>query len=703
MVETDLNLSAFHEDGEFHILFVKRSNGPLNLVNITSSLDVLSLKGSPVDSLYNSLKGIWCPALLQSEGPLLSKVQRLLSDLEAALGQSVKPASQGDNDMNNVSGISGPEDEVRFWERLVDDRRSPYKQLASQVQTALSAISKSFSDLVALEISEVEELIDRTLDALNEVWGSGDPSSKQYPKARMQHMFDCIGLKICRYIQKKLASCGLWTETPGTVRSKLQAAINLCEQWSAVPRRLTTSFWPNSDNPWKGPFYEDTYTMAFKLRLESIQSIRTLAEELSELLPKEEKSSFHMNKLFEPLDAVKPLQFNPYTESVWAEAVRNFHRSIDPIEGAVTSQLKKKVGGISDNPQLLLRELQKYTGILSRPSVRRLLSSEREALLTHLSEYIKSIESGVDIVDGGNDESDDEGPGGMMGSSLVAEIITLRQLGARVIAVCGSCAPVLSDLSGWQKFSDANIILSARIKTEQDTRFKNWVVDMEEKFASDSSSLKLSGSLMGWKDGLLVVNFSEELVVFLRELRQLDELGYEVPKATSRKKGLADRAVEAEKYYRYGILLKKTANFYNSMSEQMVDVQENLLLESLSAFAALVSKPSLTRSGGEVTWANPAECENYIRALQEAAEKLSSENRWLRKMHESLMEQTVVLMGMDLLRQTDSWKARWRLMKERMQTVRSKYSEKDSRTWVLHCDHQMYKALEASYQALLRF
>ena len=59
MVETDLNLSAFHEDGEFHILFVKRSNGPLNLVNITSSLDVLSLKGSPVDSLYNSLKGKW--------------------------------------------------------------------------------------------------------------------------------------------------------------------------------------------------------------------------------------------------------------------------------------------------------------------------------------------------------------------------------------------------------------------------------------------------------------------------------------------------------------------------------------------------------------------------------------------------------------------------------------------------------------------
>ena len=33
-----------------------------------------------------------------------------------------------------------------------------------------------------------------------------------------------------------------------------------------------------------------------------------------------------------------------------------------------------------------------------------------------------------------------------------------------------------------------------------------------------------------------------------------------------------------------------------------------------------------------------------------------------------------------------------------MASVRNKYSEKDSRMWVLHWDHQMYKALESSYQ-----
>jgi len=81
--------------------------------------------------------------------------------------------------------------------------------------------------------------------------------------------------------------------------------------------------------------------------------------------------------------------------------------------------------------------------------------------------------------------------------------------------------------------------------------------------------------------------------------------------------------LEAERYYRYGILLKKTANLYNSLSEQMIDVQEQLLLGSLNSFATIVSRPSSSGSkSGDLSWSNPAECEAYIKTLQEAAEKV---------------------------------------------------------------------------------
>jgi hypothetical protein len=46
-------------------------------------------------------------------------------------------------------------------------------------------------------MTEVEELIDRTLDSLNDVWTSGGAGDKTYPKSRMQHLFNCIGGTVC--------------------------------------------------------------------------------------------------------------------------------------------------------------------------------------------------------------------------------------------------------------------------------------------------------------------------------------------------------------------------------------------------------------------------------------------------------------------------------------------------------------------------
>ena len=73
----------------------------------------------------------------------------------------------------------------------------------------------------------------------------------------------------------------------------------------------------------------------------------------------------------------------------------------------------------------------------------------------------------------------------------------------------------------------------------------------------------------------------------------------------------------------------------------MLDVQEQLLLDSLTAFDGLVTKTSSSSSskgGNNVTW-GAADCENYIRSLQEAMERLSAENR---SVQFRLVESTVV-------------------------------------------------------------
>jgi dynein heavy chain 2 len=52
-------------------------------------------------------------------------------------------------------------------------------------------------------------------------------------------------------------------------------------------------------------------------------------------------------------------------------------------------------------------------------------------------------------------------------------------------------------------------------------------------------------------EGNMVVNYSERLVALLRDTRQLTELGMAMPERIRR------AAADAEKYYRYGVMLKK--------------------------------------------------------------------------------------------------------------------------------------------------
>ena len=57
-----------------------------------------------------------------------------------------------------------------------------------------------------------------------------------------------------------------------------------------------------------------------------------------------------------------------------------------------------------------------------------------------------------------------------------------------------------------------------------------------------------------------------------------------------------------------------------------------------------------------MTWDNPEQLEAYIRKLQQAADRLTTENRKLRKSHNVVSEKVQQLMGIDLLRQQKRWK-----------------------------------------------
>jgi dynein heavy chain 2 len=55
--------------------------------------------------------------------------------------------------------------------------------------------------------------------------------------------------------------------------------------------------------------------------------------------------------------------------------------------------------------------------------------------------------------------------------------------------------------------------------------------------------------------GDLKVHYSERLVVLIREVRQLSELGYQIPREIQK------MVQNAGRYYRYALQLKQVANF----------------------------------------------------------------------------------------------------------------------------------------------
>ena len=89
----------------------------------------------------------------------------------------------------------------------------------------------------------------------------------------------------------------------------------------------------------------------------------------------------------------------------------------------------------------------------------------------------------------------------------------------------------------------------------------------------------------------------------------------------------------------------------------MLPCQQSLMLESALQFEKLIKNPKGSKgSSGQITWDNPEDLERYTVNLQAAAEKLSTENRKLRKLHQKISEIVVNLINTDLLRQQQKWK-----------------------------------------------
>ncbi|KAH0625160.1 hypothetical protein JD844_033332 [Phrynosoma platyrhinos] len=220
---------------------------------------------------------------------------------------------------------------------------------------------------------------------------------------------------------------------------------------------------------------------------------------------------------------------------------------------------------------------------------------------------------------------------------------------------------LLSDLSGFQKFQRTADELLEQFKVYEQEQFDDWSRDIQSGLSNPKSGLCIQASSpvmeLDHSDGALKIHYSDRLVTLLREVRQLSALGFVIPAK------IQQATNTAQKFCKQAVILKQVAHFYNSIDQQMIPSQKPMMLQSALAFEQIIKH---SKAEGQITWDNPKELEAYIKKLQNAAERLATENRKLRKWHTNFTEKG--------------------------------FLSRDMKAWRQHWNHQLYKALEHQYQ-----
>ncbi|XP_041920571.1 cytoplasmic dynein 2 heavy chain 1 [Alosa sapidissima] len=709
----DLQLSNRIESGDSNekvLVFFKLRPSVITEENLHQNVLVSSMLESPISTLYQAVRQVFAPVLLKDEKWSKSfdpKLQSLLSDLESGLGSVVRqsnPSNSGKQSAKeeDVLGILTPGDEFQYWADVGQSaERASARDRAANFVELFKPIEKDYNNLDSVALPDAMELVDLTRDTVDDVWKQGDHAP--YPETRMQRLMDVIGGALGRYVQRKLSSLKLWEDPFLSVRESVRAGMAVCEQWASTCEHLTGHVWKRySPHPWKGDKHRPQSLSCLAHRLEEVVMIRTVHEKLLRLLPAGNQQAVSASRVFEPFSGLNPLHYNPYTEPLWTAAVAQFERAIAPAEHEIASKLKACLGDVQDSPQQLLQAFQKHKELIKRPAISKELQSERETLLAKLLDYVKGLRTDFESRCHG---APGEKSGPLAGRNLpevVNNIVWVRQLVLKVEDCIKISEALLSDLSGYRSFVRFSDDLQEQLRTYEQDQFEDWSRDILSSLSDPKSGISLQASNrvmeLDHLDGKLKIQYSDRLVTLLREVRQLSALGFPIPAK------ILQAANTADKFYRQAIILKQVAHFYNTIDQQMIPSQKPMMLSYALAFEQVIKqnpRSNSRESAGklQITWDNPKELEVYIGKLQSAAERLSTENRRLRKWHTDFTEKVVTLMNVDLLRLQQRWKDGLQELRTGFATLESQgFRSGDMKAWRQHWNHQLYKALEHQYQ-----
>ena len=681
----------------YEVHFLKLSPQTITELNMQDQVIVSSVRNNVLEALIQSLQNVYLPTAKKENPDLGMQVKELTAAISKALSRSRAEKTRSAADLADFKEIATLEEECSFWQDLVSTAAES-KELAKTrgevqgVAELMGGIGHGFKELAGLEITKVSELLERTADSVDQLW----KDFAIYSEDRTKHLLHLISENIQMRIQQEFKSTDLWTGQFSDIRIKLNECLKTCVNWLKQIADYTQRFWvgPNATRKWASGKWNDTGLLQLKKRLSEIFLMRSQHDELLRLLSPEEQKRLNVEATFKPLRGVNVLHCgSKYSQGEWEEAQKQYEQNLNPIEGEIVAKLRKEIFAEKLSPTQLLREFRRWRGLFNLPAIKTAFIAEREALLVSLISEANQLKeefetrSGqrVDVVPGMENP-----PESRFSSKHVASIVWTRQLFGKLQSNFKMAQTLLGDLKQSANYVKLAQEMTNAMKTYETEQYCAWAENIKRQMEVPGSALALdmSGKFMDFNvgTGMLEVNYSERLGVMIREVRQLKELEFKVPKEIDK------LAESAKMYYKQAVELKQIADFYNNIKSQIVPSQRPMLLRMAIEFEDVVKAGE-----GGVAWQNTVESDKYIARVRAAAEGLMNENRKLRRIHEAVGDLVAELLTADLVRNKQRWKEIVDKLRMTVGTVCKNREEAEVKSWQLHWDYQLYKVLQYHY------
>jgi len=534
---------------------------------------------------------------------------------------------------------------------------------------------------------------------------------------RVENLMNVTAAAIAAYVQSQLHGVDLWARPFVDIKGSLIGASQVMARLADEFRDLSGDWKIGVDNgghTWTGPALTDPYVEAFRQRLEEVYTMRETHDELCRLLGQHEAQSLGAAEVFTPLAHLPVLQVSEYNMPAWRSGKEDFERRMEPLEQRISQKLREMFGATilpalisavtgdaAVQPQQVFQDLRRFGGLLSRPAVASALTSEKEALAKQVDKHVDALQGALDERQGAADSGTKYADGHNRNPSNVVDHImwalkTQHKL-ARTQEVLRLMLGTKQVASGDGSSSSLHNCLSVAAQLSKEVeafkkqQFEIWEAETQEQLSS----------MAAWKNSKLMTfdsqnhhvktHFNDQLVVLLREVRQLQSLGFSI------KRNILNEVETANRFYRYGMVLKQRANFYNNIATEMIPCQKPMLLQDAMDFEKVLMNPKDSQ-GKEITWRSAAALEGYVKRLNDVAERLAEKTRQLRKWHDVLRDKVVALMNTDLVRYKDRWAVGVKEMRDIFLRLENEgYTREAQQVWRQHWDFQLFKALEYQY------